>query len=301
MMRGLAIFISAAFIIWAPPATKKEQLLLLSKKYFPENYAVLKEYDDNTIDGMAHGDSLKDFIPDVSTIVHEGYHHYQGTHSSYYDATVSYRINDALSYDVKNFKTFPSNEINNIVPAVTRKKIFRYDTYINSKDKFLVTQQYGILGLLEESVAYYQSFSTEISLFNYYKDNYGWNDPDAWVTYLSNMASYRYAILEFELFISWYMQSAMKDHPKTYRDITGNTGLKNLFVFLDRENTRLALVYDQHRSFILKQFGEKLQVRNNFIYNTVSHYGKGLYDNEVLAMSTLLQKPEHRILSELRK
>jgi hypothetical protein len=300
-MRGLTIFISAAFIVWAPPATKKEQLLVLSKKYFPENYTVLKEYDDNTIDGMAHGDSLKDFIHDVSTIVHEGYHHYQGMHSSYYDATVSYRINDALSYDVKNFKTFPANEINNIVPAATRKKIFRYDTYISSKDKFLVTQQFGILGLLEESVAYYQSLHTEISLFNYYKDNSGWKDPDPWMTYLSDMSSYRFAILEFELFISWYMQAAMKNHPKTYRDIISNTGLKNLFVFLDKENARLALVYDQHRSAILKQFGERLQVRDNFIYDTVSHLGKGVSDNEVIALSTLLQKPEHKILAELKK
>ena len=276
-------------------------MLLLSKKYFPENYIVLKEYDEAFINGFAHGDSLNEFIADVSTIVHEGYHHYQGLHSSYYDASVLYRINDTLSFAVKNFKSFPAHEINNIVADATRKKIFRYDTYISTKDKYLVTQQYGILGLLEECVAYYQSFSTEVSLFNYYKDNYGWKDPDAWITYLSNMASYRYAIPEFELFISWYMQYAKINYPKTYRDITGNAGLKKLFVFLDRENTRLTLLYDQHRSAILKQFGERMQVSGNFIYNTASHSGKGLYDNEVQEMTALLQKPEHGILNELRK
>src|SRR5258706_14429479 len=145
MMRGLALFISAFLFISAPPITKKQQLLLLSKKYFPENYTVLKEYDDNSINGMAHGDSLKDYIPDISTIVHEGYHHYQGLHSSYYAASVLYRINDSLSFGINNFKTFPANEINNIVPVSTRKKIFRYDMYINTKDKYLVTQQFGIL------------------------------------------------------------------------------------------------------------------------------------------------------------
>ncbi len=276
-------------------------MLLLSKKYFPENYAVLKEYDDASINGMAQGDSLKDYISDVSTIVHEGYHHYQGLHSSYYDAFVLYRVNDTLSFSVKNFKTFPANEINNIVPAATRKKIFRYDTYVSAKDKYLVTQQFGIFGLLEECMAYYQSFSTEVSLFNYYKDNYGWKDPDAWITYLSNIASYRYSILEFELFISWYMQYARINHPKTYRDISSNAGLKKLFLFLDGENTRLTLLYDQHRSAILKQFGERLLIRGNFIYNTDSHYGKGLYDNEVKDMTLLLQKPEHQILDGLRK
>ena len=301
MKRGLAVFIPAVFILLAMPVTKKEQLLLLSKKYFPENYTVLKEYDEADINRQANGDSLNEFVSDVSTIVHEGYHHFQGIHSSYYDASVLYRINDTLSFTVKNFKPFPANEINSIVPAATSKKIFRYDTYIRAKDKYLVTQQFGILGLLEECIAYYQSFSTEVSLFNYYKDTYGWKDPDAWIAYLSNMASYRYSIPEFKLFISWYMQYARTKHPKTYRDIISNAGLKKLFVFLDGENSRLTLLYDQHRSVILKQFGGRMQVRGNFIYNTASHIGKGLYDNEVNDMTALLQKPEHRVLNELRK
>ena len=300
-MRKSTLLLSATLFIASPFLSKKQQLLQLSKKYFPENYAVLREYDDKAINGMAHGDSLKEYISDVSTIVHEGYHHYQGLHSSYYDESVVFRINDTLSFSVKNFKTFPAYEINSIVPAATRKKIFRYDTYISAKDKYLVTQQFGILGLLEECIAYYQSLSTEVSIYNYYKDNYGWKDPDSWITYLSNMASYRYAILEFELFISWYMQYARINQIKTYRDIISNTGLKRLFVFLHTENTRLTLLYDQHRSAILKQFGERLQIRGNFIYNTASHYGKGLYDNEVQDMNTLLQKPEHRILDGLRK
>ena len=67
------------------PAGKKQQLLSLSKKYFPENYAVLKEYDDASIDGMTTGESLKEYISDVSTVVHEGYHSYLNNHSSYFD------------------------------------------------------------------------------------------------------------------------------------------------------------------------------------------------------------------------
>ena len=301
MIRGLTIFIPVLLFFWAKPVSKKDQLLELSKKYFPENFSVLKEYDEIDINRMAHGDSLKEFISDVATIVHEGYHHYQGVHSSYYESSIVYRINDTLSFSVKNLKTFPSIEINNIVPAATRKRIFRYDTYINAKDKYLVTQQFGILGLLEECVAYYESLSTEVSLYEFYKDNYGWKDPDAWIRYLSGMASYRYAIAEFELFISWYMQYARENYPVIYRDIIRNTGLKKLFTFIDRENIRLTLLYDQHRSAILQQLGNRIQVRDNFIYNNASHSGKGLYDNEVTEMSSLLKKPEHRILDELKK
>jgi hypothetical protein len=301
MIRRVAIFFPALLFFLLQPVSKKEQLLKLSKKYFPENYVVLKEYDEDAINGQAHGETVEEFISDVSTIVHEGYHHYQGIYSSYYDETVPYRINDTLTIEVKNLKTFPSNEISRIVPAATRKKIFRYDTYVSTKDKYLVTQQFGILGLLEECTAYYQSFNTEISIYNYYLDKYGWKNADVWINYLSNMASYRYSILEFELFISWYMQYAKTNHPKTYKDIISNTGLKKLFVFLDGEHTRLTLIYDQHRAFILKQFGNRVQVRENFLYSTASHSGKGLYDNEVKEMTLLLKNPEHRILDELKK
>lgn len=301
MPRNFTIFITALFILLIQPVNKKEQLLLLSKKYFPENYAVLKQYDEEAINDQAHGNSLDEFIPDVPTIVHEAYHHYQGSHSSYYDPSVLYRINDTLSCTVTNFKTFPSREINNIVPAATRKKIFRYDTYINTKDKYLVTQQFGILGLLEELIAYYHSFSTGVSIFNYYKDKHGWKDYDAWISYLGNTGSYRYSVLEFRLFISWYLQYAKANQPGVYRDIITNPGLKKIFVFLDKEQTRLTSLYDEHRATILKQCKGQLEVKDNFIFNLKTHTGKGLYDLELIEMSSLLEKPEHRILDLLRR
>lgn len=302
MKSGLSILIPAVIIFLAPPLTKKEQLLLLSKKYFPENYAILKEYDEASINDLANGDSLKDYISDVSTIVHEGYHHYQGLHSSYYDSSVLYRINDTLSFSVRNFKTFPSIEINNIVSASVRKKIFRYETYINTKDNLLVTQQYGILGLLEECVAYYHTFSTDVALFNFFKDSYGWNDTGAWINYLGTVGGFRYAIAEFELFISWYLQYARTHYHKTYRDIISNKGLKNLFIFLYNENIRLTAQYDKNRAIIVQQLKGKVMIIDNFIISNGPGYsGKGLFDKEVQEMNGLLKNPEHKILDELLK
>ena len=300
-MKRVLATLMPALIFLAPPMTKKEQLLQLSKKYFPENYAVLKDYDENAINEQAHGDSLNEFIQDVSTITHEAYHHYQGRYSSDFDVSVKYRINDTLSISVKNITTFPAIEINNLVPVATRKKIFRYDTYINTNVKQLVTQQYGILGLLEEYIAYYQSFSTEISIFNFYRDEYGWKDPDAWINYLGHIGSYRYSLTEFELFISWYLQYAQAKHPGTYQALITYPGLKKLFIFLENEQIRLTALYDEHRATILKQSSGQLQVKDNYIYNLNSHIGKGLYDAEVNAMSSLLKKPEHRILDVLKK
>lgn len=300
-MRTFSFFLCLFFLPVCLPISKKEQLLLLSKKYFPENYTVLKEYSEADINGLMHGNTTKDFIADVSTVVHEGYHHYLGFHSDYFDSEMVYRINDTLSFAVKNFKTFPSREINSIVPAATQKKIFRYNTYISAADKYHVTQQFGILGLLEECVAYYHSFGTEVSLFSYYKDNYGWKNPEPWMTYLGNMASFRFGITEFELFISWYLQYAKTKYPQTYQGIINNTGLKKLFVFIEKENQRLSNVYDLNRAEILKQFNGHLEVKDNYIYNKRSYSGKGLFDKEVKEMADLLKKPEHQILEVLRK
>lgn len=301
MKRSFSFFLFFLSLTFCLPPSKKEQLLSLSKKYFPENYSVLKEYGEPEIEDLVHGNTVKEFITDVSTVVHEGYHRYLGVHSGYFDTAIIYRINDTLSFRVKNFKTFPSKEINNIVPAATQKKVFRYKTYISEADKYHVTQQFGVLGLLEECVAYYQSLATEISLFGYYKDTYGWKNPEPWMNYLGNMASFRYGITEFELFISWYLQYAKAKHPLTYRDIINNNGLKRLFIFIESENTRLAGVYDQNRTELLKQFNGILEVQDNYIYNKRTYSGKGLFDKEVKEMNDLLQKPEHKILNELRK
>lgn len=278
---------------------KKEQLLQLSKKYFPENYALIKEYDEASINELANGDSPGEYISHVSTIVHEAYHHYLGRHSSYYDSSMRYRINDTLGFEVKYFKTFPSVEINSIVPAAVRKRVFRYDTYIDTKEKIHVTQQFGIRGLLEEAVAYYHSFNTEIALFGFYKDKYGWKKPEKWMSYLGNMASFRFAITEFELFISWYLQYAKAKHPSVYRDIINNKELKKLVIFLHNENSRLSQQYDKNRKEILERFKGTLEIHENSILHMKTYSGSGLYDDEVKEMTLLINKPEHNIYKEL--
>ncbi len=291
--------ISACFLFLYPQKEKKEQLLKLSKRYFPENHIVLKEYDESSIDLLARGKSPDEYITDVSTVVHEGYHTYQGFHSSYYDSLVIYRINDTLSFSVKNLKTFPSNQLNAIVPEATRKRVYRYDTYVDARSKDHVTQQFGILGLLEELAAYYQSYHTDIALFNYYSDHYGWKKTGPWIKYLGHMASFRYSITEFELFISWYLQYAKQKHPAVYKEIIQNKGLKEMLSFLHNENIRLASLYDRNRQEIMKRFEGKLLIRDNYIIQLSDYAGKGLYDNEVKEMNGLLAQPEHKVYRDL--
>lgn len=248
---------------------------------------------------MIKGDSASHHLDDIATVVHEGWHSYQSAHSSYYDTAVRFIINDTLAFSVKNFSTFPSSKISSIVPAAVRKSIFRYEDYVNAKSKYHVTQQFGILGLLEESVAYRQSFYTDISLFNYYSDRYGWKDPAPWISWLGNIASYRYAHSEFDLFISWYLQYAKLKYPQVYQDIIKNSGLKALFRYLEKENTRLTDLYNQYRQKIIRQFNGRVAVNGNFIYDTEKGAGKGLYDDELNALNNLLKQPAHQASLEI--
>ena len=267
-------------------------MLKLSKKYFPENYVVLKEYDEATINEMAEGNSLGGYVYDIPTVVHEGYHAYTGVHSDYDDSVMIYRINDTLSFYVKTMKTFPAREINAIVPDSLQNKIFRYKTYVDAKDKYLVTQQFGILGLLEEMTAYYQSYHTSVALFNYLKDN-GWKNSKPYLDYLGRIASYRYSIAEFELFISWYLQYARLKYPSVYKNIVSNKELKQMLSFIHNENAKLASQYNRNLQEILQRFSKQLVTGKNFIYNKENLTGTGLYDTEYKEMNDLLARPEH--------
>ena len=224
---------------------KKEKLLQISKKYFPEYYTVIKEYDNENINTMLSGSSVDNSLGDIATVVHEAWHNYQGVHYDYDNPELVFRINDTLQLSLSTFQTFPSHLVNSIVPASVRKKIFRYEDYVGTREKYMVTQQYGILGLLEEALAYYHSFRTGIALFKYIEDTKGWQQTEPWMDWLGQIASYRYSITEFRLFISWYLQYAKAYNSSVYKNIVKNKGLKIIFQFLENENNRLILQYDQ--------------------------------------------------------
>ncbi|MBS1759192.1 MAG: hypothetical protein JST23_03630 [Bacteroidetes bacterium] len=300
MLRSFLFSISIIGFLLAPLLSKKEQLLRMSKKYLPEYYAVIKESDDQLINQYATKDSLKYFLEEIPTIVHELWHNYQSTHFSYQDTVIQFRINDTLKLKIKNFKTFPSNRINSIVPAATRKNIFRYDTYVNAKSKYHVTQQFGIFGLLEEALAYYHSYHTTLLLFNYYADTYGWKNPEPWVDWLSNNASIRFSIAEFKLFISWYLQYAQKHEPDVFKNLKSSKGLKDIFQFLESEENKMNTLYVQYRNDIINKLNGKLYIEGDFVYNKATRQGKGMYDEDLKKINTLLAAPEHKILDLLR-
>jgi hypothetical protein len=275
------------------PQIKKEHLLKISKKYFPENYIVIKEYSEKDIEFLSEGDEIAEILADIPTIVHEGYHHFMNNHSSYYGTEIQYRINDSLSFKVANRKTFPSRELNAIVPDSLQKNIFRYKTYVDAKDDINVTQQFGLFGLIEEEVAYLQSFHTSVCLFNYCMDTYSNKNPAVWLDYLGNMGSYRYAVSEFELFISWYFQWSKKQYPQLYVALTGDEKLKALLKYIHLANKSLTASYSHNRIKILALFPDRLSVDGDFIYDNKAHSGKSLYDGECERLNRMLLQPAH--------
>jgi hypothetical protein len=298
-MTKLLFLIALPFLSWLhTDDKKKEQVLLWSKQYFPEYYSTLQPYAAATIHQMAPGNNPGEYIFDIPTVVHEAWH---SRHDGYFDTAVIYRINDTLSFSIRNYPSFPARQLNGIVPKDLQKSIFRYKTYINSSSKYLVTQQFGIHGIMEEFCAYYHSMRCALALYPLLKNSTGAGNPETWMNYLGKIGSYRYALHEFSLFTSWYLQYAKANHPGVYQNMTGDAGLRTLFRFLDGENKRLAVQYDSIRAAILQHNAGRLSIKGDAVFDSRSNTGQGVFDKETQRLKDLLTAPEHQVLNMLRQ
>lgn len=286
-------------------ASKKETLLGITKKYLPDNYVVLENYDDATINFLAEGDSVQDYFINYPTIIHEAFHVYEHSINSYKDSLRLYRLDDTLTIAIKKFNSFPSHQLNNIVPASLRIKVFRYDTYINSKDMNDGTQQSGFLGLLEEYAAYYQSLKAYTASFYFLQDSFGWNNPLIWVKYLNVAGSEIYAINEFKLFFSWYLQYSKIKRPDIFKKITSDRNIRLLFRHVEKNSRKLVSEFLKNRTQILKLIKPVTEIKDGFIYlkGEYNGYGYGIDEHikNLEFTESLLSKPEHRVLQLLRQ
>ncbi len=287
----------------AQSINKKNVLLNICKKYIKEDAIIINQSNNAFINSyLTKSDSLKDYLLEMPTVVHECYHNYLSSSSNIFSGSIiNFVIHDSLAFKIPNLKTFPSRELVSFIPQKKAAAIFRFKTYINSTDKLLTTQQFGILGLLDECTAYYHSFKTSVALYRFIEEKYGWSDPDIWVTYLQKISSYRYAMYEFSLFISWYMQYAKMHHIKVYNNIVNNRGIKQIYTFLNNENQRLTQQYKLQRDKILYHLKDEVYIEGNFLYNSETLVGVGLADDKCNLMISFLKEPEHAILNLLLK
>lgn len=300
-MPGLKILLFIASTMLLPPTAgnKKQQLLQVCREYMPGQYDFVNIYSDESVNKMATGDSLSEYLLELPTVIHEANHHYNGEKGPVTNKTRYYYTTGAEKFVVDVFPVFPSNEIHAFAPANDRKKLFRYSTYITSNTPYLDSRVNGIFGLLEEMNAYYHSMRSSLSLFSYFKNNGGFTEPEIWVNWLGSIGSYRYSLNEFSIFISWYLQTAKANHPEVYSKIVNSTQIKTMYQFLHRQNNLLQEEYDRCLQTILSTFGNALQFNNGSLFVRRTGRGYGLGDDRLKESYDILQKPEHKILEAL--
>jgi hypothetical protein len=295
----LLLFIGALLFSSGYSGSKKKQLLEICREYMPGQYAFLDAYSDESVNQMATGDSLSEYLLELPTVIHEANHHYNGENGPSFNKTRYYYTTGDEKFVVDVFPVFPSSEINAIAPLEDKRKIFRYNTYITSRTPYLDSRVNGIFGLLEEMNAYYHSMLSSLSLYGYYKSKYGFNNAEIYVNWLGAIGSYRYALNEFSIFISWYLQAARQNHPDAYQKICNSHQIKTMYRFLHQENTKLQQQYDAYLKEIVTAFGNDLQINNGAIFVRKSGKGYGLGDDRMEQTAAILEKPEHKILSVL--
>lgn len=257
-------------------------MLDITKKYMPDNYAVLKNYDASTVDFLAREDSLQDYFLEYPTIIHEAYHAFGFTINSPFgnDTLYRYRLNDTLTIAVRKFKSIPSRQIDKSVPLRDKKLLFAYDTYINSTDSNLVTQQNGFIGLLEEYTASFQSLKAYTFSYNFLRDSFGWNSPRIWIKYLSNSGSDIYSTNQFRLFISWYLQYCKANNLSLYKRITDDKNIKTLFRHIETNSQELIRTFLINRAEILNRLKPVTIRKDIYIYlKTDPSFGYGIDDH----------------------
>jgi hypothetical protein len=290
--------------VWPTPPSKKQALLAITEKYLPDNYIILQKYDDATINMLAEGDSLEDFVMSYPTIIHEGFHVFEISINWLGDSLRKYRLDDTTTIAVRKFHSFPAKALNAIVPDSLQTEIFRYGTYINSKDLNMDTQQNGFLGILEEFAAYYQGLKAYCSTYYFLKDSFAWSKPKIWLKYLSNEGSEIYAINEFKLFISWYLQYARKRMPDIYEHIRTDENIKKMYAQIDSNSKTLIETFLKNRDNILMRIKKFTTTSNGFSQlKGPNEWGYGIDDHLKMLRFTeqLLADPKNSILMVLRQ
>jgi hypothetical protein len=148
---------------------------------------------------------------------------------------------------------FPAGELSSEIPDSFRT--FRYETYIGGNTS---TQEYGIIGLIDELHAYYLGSRFEYEMLEAFKiaeesDIHGFFE---WVRSVQSNLS---AFYEFDFFIRKYLIFMKKEYPANY------SKLKSYQPFVDSYRTIRTLYRD-----LLKKYMEKISEEIQYFNSTES-------------------------------
>lgn len=241
-------------------------------------------------------------LSSISTAVHEACHMYQSQKAysiiderdllfNFEDSYTVYFINANEEILVKETPVFPSVKIVSEIPRTRRTS--RFDTYINSRNTILGTQQSGIYGLMEEWSAYMNGFKTTLRNFPEYKKE-AESNPAYFLNFVSDAASIRISYYEFKFYILEYLRYASRKEKKIYQEILKNEDFKKAYRSIDAGFS--ALLTEHERLFeSIKSFadekGESTRMMDGYFF--IGTRGVGLYTDEQLELETVIKSAEY--------
>lgn len=254
-------------------------------------------------------DNFEQVLSSISTAVHEACHMYQSKkgfqiideQNLNYEFGAQYAvyyINEATEFLVKETEVFPSIQIARLVPKELRKS--RYDTYIDSKNKILGTQQSGVYGLMDEWSAYYNGFKTTVMNYPIYEskasDNVGY-----FLNYISDASNTKLSYYEFKYFILQYLSYARSKEKKIYKELMTNAEMKKACRAIDAAFIDVMSEYDDKVAQIqnlAEETGERFERTADFIW--IGNRGVGTYEDEIMDFKKALANPDFEaILADL--
>jgi len=294
-------------------AWKRQHLLWLACQYSPDAEAILREVGNYPFEKFAHGSEPEVIARDFGTVVHEACHKVNQHISRGNSAAQGIFIAPGVRIRIPEGPVYNSRELNRFVPDSLKQAIFRYDTYIGSRQTLISSQINGIYGIMDEFCAYYHDTRASLDLYDYYLEKVcrGYRNSIAWADYLGEAAATVYAYYEFNLFISWYLQYARLRHPEVYKSCMENMPLRVAYTLLDDMFGQLVADYYAVRSALLaslNRHGEKVMLEEDLggeifmkvYYDNGNILGVGLPENKMRLLRELLMEKEHTLLDDFR-
>ena len=298
------------------------------KKYSENSYYILKKYDEapqqysfgNTTITLGEktnfliyvtGDSDKDIIKSLNTLVHEMCHAFTSTlvyqylqeqnieNFNFDDHYFLFYVDNQKSILVPRTKVFRTNEIHESIPE--KLQTMRYKIYIYPSSE-IGSQIDGIYGLLNELNAYYHGTRTTLDFLDYYS-KIAHDNPMHWLEFFSDVNGTYFAHLEFKFYILKYLLFARDHYPEIYQGILANDQFIKAFKIIDSNYSELIKKYFKIKSEILQDLQNKgIESSEDEEYIFVENRGCGNFLGTYKKFEDELNQPEYlSILTALEK
>lgn len=291
----------------------RKQILKFAEQYAQDASTILKGVKNYRFEKFLDETDTAGILDKFGTIVHESCHMLNWQIQKDYgkmEPVQGYFITTGVEIVVEESRVFNSRSLNQFVPDSLQDTIFRYGTYIGDPSAS-ASKTEGIFGLMNEFTAYHQDTRASLDLFDLYHDYLanGFEKPEPWLRYIQEISGSAYALYEFRLFFSWYLQFAQKKHPGIYRSLRANVPLRATFTLTD---SLFQVTVDEYYLRLdqivegLNKNEERVRIMDTEygvsfrILKGSGSYGVGIHEEKVQLLKGLLEAPEHQILEEFK-